>query len=117
MCIRDSGKSTSSTTVDYSFTYRADTPGTYVIGEARITAGGKTYTTKPVSFTVLPPDKAAQSGQGARVDDISSQSPDKTVSANDVFVRIILNLSLIHISYCLSYANFSTSPRRARAPT
>lgn len=87
------GKSTSSTTVDYSFTYRADTPGTYVIGEARITAGGKTYTTKPVSFTVLPPDKAAQSGQGARVDDISSQSPDKTVSANDVFVRIILNKS------------------------
>lgn len=87
------GKSTSSTTVDYSFTYRADTPGTYVIGEARIVSDGKTYTTRPVSFTVLPPDKAAQSGQGARVDDISSQSPDRTVSANDVFVRIILNKS------------------------
>lgn len=87
------GKSTSSTTVDYSFTYRADSPGTYVIGEAHITSGGKTYTTKPVSFTVLPPDKAAQAGQSARVDDISSQSPDKTVSANDVFVRIILNKS------------------------
>lgn len=87
------GKSISSTTVDYSFTYRADNPGTYVIGEARITCDGKTYTTKPVSFTVLPPDKAAQSGQGARVDDTSSQSPDRTVSANDVFVRIILNKS------------------------
>lgn len=86
------GKSSSSLTTDYSFTYRADEPGTYVIGEARITSGGKTYTTKSVSFTVLPPDKAAQHG-GATIDDISSQSPEKTVSANDVFVRIILNKS------------------------
>lgn len=87
------GKSSSSTTVDYSFTYRADTPGTYTIGEASIVCDGRTYTTVPVKFTVLPPDKAAQSGQGARVDDISTQSSDKAVSANDVFVRIILNRS------------------------
>ncbi len=87
------GQSTSSTTIDYSFTYRADNPGNYVIGEARITSGGKTYTTKPVSFTVLPPDQTAQNGQGARVDDVTTQSPDKSVSANDVFVRIILNKS------------------------
>lgn len=86
------GKSSSSLTTDYSFTYRADEPGTYVIGEARINSGGKTYTTKSVSFTVLPPDKAAQNG-GTTIDDISSQSPDKSVSANDVFVRIILNKS------------------------
>ncbi len=87
------GQSSSSTTVDYSFTYRADTPGTYTIGEASIVCNGRTYTTSPVKFTVLPPDKAAQSGQGARVDDISTQSSDKAVSANDVFVRIILNRS------------------------
>ncbi len=86
------GKSSSSLTTDYSFTYRADEPGTYVIGEARINSGGKTYTTQSVSFTVLPPDKAAQRG-GATIDDISSQSPDKSISANDVFVRIILNKS------------------------
>ena len=88
------GKSTSSVTVDYSFTYRADNPGTYTIGEARITVDGKTYTTKPATFKVLPPDQAAQgSNQGVRVDDISSQTSDRSVSANDVFVRIILNRS------------------------
>lgn len=85
------GKQSSSSTVDYSYTYRAVEPGEHTIGEARITVGNKVYTTKPVTFIVLPPDKAAAAGTGARVDDISSQTPDKTVSANDVFVRIILN--------------------------
>ncbi|MCM1332482.1 MAG: BatD family protein [Bacteroides sp.] len=87
------GKQSSSSTVDYSYTYRAVEPGEHTIGEARITVGNKVYTTKPVTFIVLPPDKAAAAGTGARVDDISSQTPDKTVSANDVFVRIILNKS------------------------
>lgn len=87
------GHQSSSSTVDYSYTYRADEPGEYTIGEARINVGSKVYTTKAVTFKVLPPDKTAAAGQGARVDDISSQTPDKSVSANDVFVRIILNKS------------------------
>ncbi len=87
------GKQSSSTTVDYSYTYHAVEPGEHTIGEARITVGNKVYTTKPVKFIVLPPDKAASAGTGARVDDINTQTPDKTVSANDVFVRIILNKS------------------------
>lgn len=86
------GQASSSTTVDYSFTYRADNPGDYTIGEARITSGGKTYSTRPASFTVLPPDKTQQGGQSsARVDDIGTQSADRAVNANDVLVRIILN--------------------------
>lgn len=86
------GQASSSTTVDYSFTYRADNPGTYTIGEARITSGGKTYSTRSATFTVLPPDKAQQGAQpSARVDDIGTQSADRAVNANDVLVRIILN--------------------------
>lgn len=86
------GHASSSTTVDYSFTYRADNPGTYTIGEARITSGGKTYTTRTASFTVLPPDQTQQGAQpSARVDDIGTQSADRGVNANDVLVRIILN--------------------------
>ena len=86
------GQASSSTTVDYSFTYRADNPGTYTIGEARITSGGKTYTTRTASFSVLPPDQTQQGSQpSARVDDIGTQSADRGVNANDVLVRIILN--------------------------
>lgn len=87
------GRSTSTSTVDYSYTYRADEPGEVKIGEASITVNGRQYTTRPATFTILPPDQAAAAGQGARVDDPGSQSSDRQVSANDVFVRIILNKS------------------------
>lgn len=85
------GRSTSTSTVDYSYTYRADEPGEVKIGEASITVNGRQYTTRPATFTILPPDQAAAAGQGARVDDPGSQSSDHQVSANDVFVRILLN--------------------------
>ncbi len=91
------GKTSSSTTVDYSYIYRADKEGTYTIGEASITVDGKVYTTSPVKFTVLPADKAQsntqQGSNGVRVDDYSTQTPDKQVSDKDVFVRIILSRS------------------------
>lgn len=85
------GKTTSSTTVDYSFVYRADKAGTYTIGAASINVDGKTLTTQETKFTVLPADKASQSN--VKVDDYNTQSSDKQVSSNDVFVRIILSKS------------------------
>lgn len=88
------GNATSSTTVDYSYVYRADKAGTFTIPSASIMVGGRTLRTEPVQFKVLPADDSSAqggSGSGVRVDDISSQTPDKQVSAKDVFVRIILN--------------------------
>lgn len=91
------GNATSSTTVDYSYVYRADKAGTFTIPSASIMVGGRTLRTEPVSFKVLPADDSSSqgggSGSGVRVDDISSQTPDKQISAKDVFVRIILNKS------------------------
>lgn len=90
------GNTTSSTTVDYSYIYKAEKEGTYTIGAASINVEGKTYTTQPAKFTVLPADKA-QNGNNrssdVRVDDYNTQTPDKQVSDNDVFVRIILSRS------------------------
>lgn len=86
------GQTTSSTTIDYSYIYRADKAGTYTIAPATINVNGKSYTTKETKFTVLPADKVAQGNQSnVRVDDYSTQSTDKQVSDNDVFVRIILS--------------------------
>ncbi len=87
------GKSTSSTTVDYSFVYKAEKAGSYTIEAATINVDGKVLTTTPTTFNVLPADQPANGNQGVRVDDINSQSSDKTISQNDVFVRIILNKS------------------------
>lgn len=86
------GQTTSSTTIDYSYIYRADKAGTYTIASETINVNGKSYTTKETKFTVLPADKVAQGNQSnVRVDDYSTQSTDKQVSDNDVFVRIILS--------------------------
>lgn len=89
------GNTSSSTTTDYSFIYKADKAGTFTIGSASINVDGKTYTTQPVKFTVLPADQAQSGNQSSnvRVDDYNTQTSDKQVSANDVFVRIILSRS------------------------
>ena len=85
------GRTTSSKTIDFSYVYRADTPGTYTIGEATINVDGKTLRTTEVQFKVLPADKASQSN--VKVDDYSTHTSDKQVSKDDVFVRIILSKS------------------------
>ena len=85
------GKTTSSTSVDYSFVYRAEKAGTYTIAETNIKVDGKTYTSEAVKFTVLPADNSGS--QGVKVDDYSTHTTDKKVSSNDVFVRIITSKS------------------------
>ncbi len=90
------GNATSSTTVDYSYIYRAEKEGTYTIEPASINVDGKMYSTQPVKFTVLPADKLSSTNSNqsvVRVDDYNTQTRDKQVSGNDVFVRIILSRS------------------------
>lgn len=91
------GVRTSSSSIDFTYTYRAGDPGTYTIGEASIESGGKVYRTKPVKFTVIDnPNVSGSQGaasgqqQGVDIDDINTQSSDRSVSSNDVIVRIIL---------------------------
>lgn len=95
------GRQSSTTTVDYSYTYRAEKEGTYTIPAASIQADGKKYQTKAVQFKVLPPDKNARANNqqgggygypGATIDDPSSQDNAK-IGKEDIFVRVILNKS------------------------
>ncbi len=85
------GQTTSSTSIDYSFVYRAEKAGTFTIASTSIIVNGKTLSSEPVKFTVLPADNS--NGQSVKVDDYSTQTTDKSVSANDVFVRIITSKS------------------------
>lgn len=93
------GRQSSSVTVDYTYTYRAEKNGTYTIPSATITVDGRQLHSKSVTFKVLPSDNygtgTGSSGNSGDVDvdDISTQSPDKQVSDKDVFIRVILNKS------------------------
>lgn len=87
------GKESTSSSIGYTYTYKAEKAGTITIGSAKIVVGGKTMTTKPISLTILPADKSASSGSRTSVQayDIDTQTVDKPIGKNDVFVRILFS--------------------------
>ncbi len=95
------GHMTSSYSIDYSFTYRADKAGTVNVREVTISAGGKTLKSRPAKFEILPGDAGPSSGSSApnrgqvQPDDISSQTPGK-VSANDLLVRVSFSKNTVY---------------------
>lgn len=88
------GRETSSSSIGYTYTYLAQKAGTVTVGSAKINVSGKTFSTRPFSIQILPPDRSASSGrqnQSVQVYDIDSQTTDKPVGDDDVFVRIVLS--------------------------
>lgn len=90
------GVSTSNSTVDYTYVYRADNAGTYTIPAATIDVDGKKMHTNETSFTILPADSNPSGQSSARPGDISTQTPDRKITGNDIFVRASLNKSSVY---------------------
>lgn len=94
------GKSTSSSSQEYTMIYRAEKAGTYKIPAATIEVDGKQYSTSALSIEILPQDQAAKqnnnTSQGVRIDDIDSQSASKQVTANEIFVRISMSKQKVY---------------------
>lgn len=95
------GKSSSSSSLEYTMIYKATKQGRLSVGAASVDVNGRRMTTKPFTIDVLPPDKAANSRtrslqedqqqherRGVQYDDPITQSADKAVTGNDIFVRI-----------------------------
>ena len=88
------GKSSHSTSEEYTMTYKASGTGKCHIGAATIVSGGKRYSTRAVTIEVLPagsqPSQQTQRTPGAPTpySDPMTQSADKEVSGKDLFVRI-----------------------------
>ncbi len=94
------GQQSSSSSVEYTMTYRADKAGKYQVGAASVVVNGKKMTTAPFSLEVLPPDKSAQTGGqqsgSVQFDDPSTQAAGKEVSSKDLFVRISMSKSNVY---------------------
>lgn len=87
-----------SSTIDYTFTYRADKAGSVTIPAVSISTAGKMLSTSPAKFTILPPDRqSGPAGNDTRQDeyDSSAQSP-REVSGDEIFVRVILSKSRVY---------------------
>ena len=94
------GQMLSSTSVDYTYMYRATTPGKVTVPEVTINSGGKSYTSSSVSIEILPPDRQtqSQSQQGQQqTPPVSAVDPTThrpgNVSPNDLFVRVSFSKS------------------------
>ncbi len=89
------GRAVLSSSIEYTYYYRADKAGRFTIPAASIVADGKRYTTKATEFSIQPRadrDKPA-SQRPVAVDDPDTQAAGRRVNADDVFVRIILSKS------------------------
>ncbi len=89
------GKSSHSTSEEYTMMYKATQSGKCHIGAASIVVDGKRYSTRAVTINVLPagskqPSQQQQHTPGAPTpySDPMTQSADKDVSGKDIFVRI-----------------------------
>lgn len=88
------GRMSSSMSVDFTYMYRAVTPGKVTIPEISVNADGRNYSSRVSTFEILPQDRQPSSQSGSqsaapavRADDPSTQRPG-AVSANDLFVRV-----------------------------
>ena len=90
------GKSSSSSSEEYTMIYKATATGKCHIGAATIVVGGTKLSTKPITIEILPSGSHAnqqtqqQTTPGAPTpySDPMTQSADKSVSGKDIFVRI-----------------------------
>ena len=89
------GKSSSSSSEEYTMIYKATQSGKCHIGPATITVGGKRMSTKGITIDVVPVGSSQPSQQPQRTpgaptsySDPMTQSADKAVSGKDLFVRI-----------------------------
>ncbi len=88
------GQMSSSTSVDYTYMYRATTPGKVTVPEVTVNSGGINLTSNSVTFEILPPDRQvqSQSQQGQQNPQVSAVDPSThrpgNVSPNDLFVRV-----------------------------
>lgn len=92
------GKSSSSSSEEYTMIYKATSSDKCHIGSASIVVGGKRMTTKAFTVEVVPSGSSQPSQQPQRTpgaptpySDPMTQSADKDVSGKDVFVRIEMN--------------------------
>lgn len=100
------GRMQSSKSTGYTFTYQADKEGTVKVPQIDVSVDGKSYSTRPGQFTVMPasqsrqnqggggggwgspaPSRQQQGGAGGN----RNSSSDFQVGANDLFLRVALS--------------------------
>ena len=94
------GKTTSSSSITYTYILMADAPGNYNIPSANIEVGGKKVFSNTVTIKVLPADNSTGShqnnGSQRSSSSASSQSSGTSIGANDLFITATASKTTVH---------------------
>ncbi len=95
------GRMSSSTSIDYSFIYSADKAGTVTVPAVSVSAGGRSLSSRSVTFKVLPPDRnapaGAAAGQGGNArEQVQQADASQRISADDLLIRISFNKTHVY---------------------
>lgn len=87
------GKTTSESSVTYTYIFSAQKEGDFTIAPASIDVDGTNYKSNSVNIKVLPPGK---SGSGSTVEKQGNQASSPNVSEKDVFIRAIVSKNSVY---------------------
>lgn len=95
------GKRTETSSVGYSYTYRAIKAGTYTIPSATLQVNGKSIQSQPTQIKVLPPDANTQQsdnsqGSSSTTSSLGTPQASQNISSSDIFVRILFNKTHVY---------------------
>ncbi len=93
------GKTTSSSTLTFTYTLMPRKEGTYSLPALTVTSGGKEYTSNRPTVEVLPGDASAAQGGGAQTTQGSgtrSAQQGKTIGGKDLFVTVTASKTKVH---------------------
>ncbi len=92
------GRLSSSTTVDYTFTYRADRAGTVVVPVLALRTNAGTLRTSEARFEILPPDRTqtTQGQQGGNQGGRVEAPQGGKISADDVLIRVFFSKNSVY---------------------
>jgi len=94
------GRMTSSSSVDFSFVYRADSDGDVTVPSLSVSCEGKTLKSKPASFKILPADNSG-TGQSTYPQQGHTSRPsygdaNDNISSDDLIVRVAFSKSSVY---------------------
>lgn len=91
------GKTTSESSVTYTYILVANQEGNFDVEPASITVDGANYKSNSLKINVLPPDKNSESQQGGGASQPSATSAGvPAISSNDAFIRAIVSKNDIY---------------------
>lgn len=95
------GKVSGSSLVEYTFTYVAEKEGKTTVPSVSVNIDGKKYTSRPSAINILAanaslPQPAPPSSRPVSVNDPTTQTSDRAVNGNDVFIRIITSRNSVY---------------------